>query len=125
MTAVIIPFPRHRAQLDGFSPEDIAELHRWASFVKPHGLRMLTALDPGSLTETVVARLSDGTQFASVSADGGGGTESFDIVRSRGQWILRTWYGRERSFGALRDALECISPTMCWLALSKVSDPTS
>jgi hypothetical protein len=112
MTAVIIPFPRHRTQLDGFSPDDIAELHRWASFVRPHGLQLLTALDPGSLTESVVARLSDGTQFASVSTDGGGEAGSFDIVRSRGHWILKAWYGGERIFGSLRDALECISPTI-------------
>ena len=112
MTAVIIPFPRHRTQLDGFSPDDIAELHRWASFVRPHGLRLLTALDRESLTESVVAQLSDGTQFASVSTDGGGGAGSFNIVRSRGQWILKPWHDGEMVFGALRDALEQISPTI-------------
>jgi hypothetical protein len=112
MTAVIIPFPRSRTQLDVFSPDDIAELHRWASFVRPHGLQLLTAFEPGSLTESVVAQLSDGTQFASVCTEEGGQAGSFDIVRSRGQWVLKSWYGGEKIFGALRDALECISPTV-------------
>ena len=112
MTAVIIPFPRPRTQLDGFSPDDIAELHRWASFVRPQGFQLLTALEPGSLTESVVAQLSDGTQFASVSTEAGGEAGSFDIIRSRGQWVLKSWYGGEKIFGALRNALECISPTV-------------
>jgi hypothetical protein len=47
-----------------------------------------------------------------VSTDGGGEAGSFDIVRSRGHWILKAWYGGERIFGSLRDALECISPTI-------------
>ena len=85
MTAVIIPFPRHRAQLNGFSPHDIAELRRWASLVGLRGLRLLTALDPISGAENVVARLSDGTELASVTAEGGDEAGSFDIPRSRGQ----------------------------------------
>ena len=83
MTAVIIPFPRHRTELNGFSPDDITELRRWASLVGPRGLRLLTALDPMSRTESIVARLSDGTELASVTTEEGSEASSFDILRSR------------------------------------------
>lgn len=112
MTAVIIPFPRHRTELNGFSPDDITELRRWASLVGPRGLRLLTALDPMSRTESIVARLSDGTELASVTTEEGSEASSFDILRSRGQWILKPWQGGEMIFAALRDALEYISPTV-------------
>ena len=111
MTAVIIPFPRYRTETDGFSPEDIAELRRWASLVATRGLRLLTTLDPISGVESVVAKLSDGTELASVTAEGSE-VGSFDILRSGRQWALKSWQGGERVFASLRNALECISPTV-------------
>jgi len=111
MTAVIIPFPRYRTETDGFSPEDIAELRRWASLVAARGLRLLTTLDPLSGVESVVAKLSDGTELASVTAEGSE-VGSFDILRSRRQWALKSRQGGERVFASLRNALECISPTV-------------
>jgi hypothetical protein len=120
MTAVIIPFPMRRMHLDVFSPEDLAELHRWASSVSQRGFRLLTALDPVSGAESVVVRLNDGIEFASVKSEAGSDGGSFDILRSRGRWILKQWHGAETSFRALRDALEaiCRSPTHGQMSLT-------
>jgi hypothetical protein len=121
MTAVIIPFPMRRMHLDVFSPEDLAELHRWASSVSQRGFRLLTALDPVSGAESVVVRLNDGIEFASVTSEAGSDGGSFDILRSRGRWILKQWHGAETSFRALRDdALEaiCRSPTHGQMSLT-------
>jgi hypothetical protein len=122
MTAVIIPFPTWQMHLYVFSPEDLTELHRWASSVSQRGFRLLTALDPVSGAESVVVRLNDGIEFASVSVTSEAGSDggSFDILRSRGRWILKQWHGAETSFRALRDALEaiCRSPTHGQMSLT-------